>query len=491
MEKRTAEYISLCTDFLKGEFGSSIPDSLKKACKEMMLDTPPQEIAKIQLEAFKAVLSTRLRETTYMDRFKALVEYTHYFWNTNLNKWLMESACSTDMPPAAPLKLSSLKQHLEEANFMIVKLSEITEELDGSVSRLVPCERQLFKLQQISHTIIQNADFGVLGVDKPGRITIFNQWASRLFSIPETVIEEKFEEAFSRMPRESFDFLFNSLFIKGHSQKTINIDGELKVLEIVSNELLGKKGEREGAVLLIFDMTSREREKKVLEENIKLAAVGRLAAGVAHEIKNPLTVIKSLTQLMLYKKYDSFQTAKYLELICQEVDRANTFIQDFLNLGKPQKPCFQSTEACRIIEDTITLIQSQCLLNGVEIVRNLDCSAKVLVDPDQLKQVLLNLAKNSLEAMEGTTGKKSLTFTAVKNTKKQNLLISLTDTGCGIPEEILDKVTTSFFTTKEFGTGLGLNISKAIIEQHGGELKFFSSKEGTTATITLPLIAES
>jgi signal transduction histidine kinase len=120
----------------------------------------------------------------------------------------------------------------------------------------------------------------------------------------------------------------------------------------------------------------------------------------------------------------------------------------------------------------------------------MDCSAEIFADPDQIKQVLIYLAKNSLEAMESSTNPKTLTFSISKDVKTQTLLISLTDTGCGIPCEMLDKVTTSFFTTKKFGTGLGLNISQTIIEQHGGFFEFVSSQEGTTATIHLPLFSD-
>lgn len=281
--------------------------------------------------------------------------------------------------------------------------------------------------------------------------------------------------------------MLNALSGERHQLAEVKIKEQVKALEIVADKLVGKEGEKEGGVALIYDISESEAEKRAMEENIKLATVGKLAAGVAHEIRNPLTVIKGFSQLLLSKYPSDSELNNYLKIICGEAERANSFIQDFLKLGKPQEPRRRIIDAREIVLETVALMESQCFINGIEIVQKLDTSGEIVADPDQIKQVLINLAKNSIEAMEGSVKAKKLVFEIAKDTAAQVLQICVHDTGCGIPPEILEKITTPFFTTKRFGTGLGLNISQGIIERHGGRLKFLSNGLQTTASIELPL----
>lgn len=462
IETRNTEYFLLCRDYIRGKFGQDIPDSLNAATQGLLTDSMSETQIKLQIRALQNALSSTPEETKCLERFAALIESNHI----KHKRFLME-----------------------DLYFIINTLAGITEDLDNKVAQLIPCQMQLSKLQQISHTIVKNANFGVLAVDASGAITMFNEAASEILSVPNQVIDKQFQEVFSILPQETFDFLTNCLSVTGSARKEINVKGKIKVVSVETDVLTRKNGQPEGAVLMLFDITSQEIENKLLEENIKLAAVGKLAAGVAHEIKNPLTVIKGFSQLLLTRDYEPDQRAKYLQLICQEAERANDFILDFLNLGKPKKPHRKIIDTLSVIEDVILLVQSQCFLNGVTITKHLDYSAKILADPDQLKQVLINLAKNSLEAMEDQTlTVKNLTFQTSMDNKSQTLVIYVSDTGTGISEDILDKVSSSFFTTKKFGTGLGLNISKSIIEQHGGQLTIASGPKGTTATVKLPLL---
>lgn len=464
IETRNTEYFLLCRDYIRGKFGQDIPDSLNATTQEMLTEFTPETLIKLQVKALQEVLSSHAEDAECFERFAALTESNHIQYKRFL---------------------------LEDLYFIINTLADITEDLDNKVAQLRPCQMQLFKLQQISHAIVKNANFGVLAVDESDTITMFNEAASEILYVPNQVIGKQFQDGFSVMPQETVSFLTNCLTITGSFRKEINVKGKIKVVLVETKVLLKKNGQREGAVLMLFDITAREQENKLLEENIKLAAVGKLAAGVAHEVKNPLTVIKGFSQLLLTREYEPDQRTKYLQLICKEVDRANDFILDFLKLGKPKKPHRKIIDPLSVIEDVILLIQSQCYLNGVTITKRLDCSKKILADPDQLKQVLINLAKNSLEAMEDPKlAAKNITFQTSIDDKSQTLAINVSDTGPGICEDILDKISSSFFTTKKFGTGLGLNISKSIIEQHGGQLTIASGPKGTTATIKLPLLSE-
>ncbi|HHX95507.1 MAG TPA: GHKL domain-containing protein [Clostridia bacterium] len=485
MECRKSDYIALCFQFFKGNYGDLVPEDLDAATAELLLDNPPAEVAKLQMQGLKQAFTANPHDFQCLDRFCLLIDkfYAHH---TNFIKEREALAQQAERVSGSKMSIPALMQHLEESHYMINKLAEITETLDNKVCQLLPYQMQLLELQQISHTIIQNAYFGVLVVDQSSQVKMFNKSASKILSIPENIVGQTLEQALKET-QGNYDFLFKALSGKS-SHIEVEIQGEKKVLEISSNNLTGQTGETEGVVILINDITAREEEKKVLEENIKLAAIGKLAAGVTHEIKNPLTVIKGFSQLLAQKNYDDPQVGKYLELICKEADRANSFIQDFLKLGRRQQPRKKAIDVSVIIADIIALIESHCFLNGIEIKQQLDCSCKILADPDQIKQVLINLIKNSMEAMEGPLPKKTLTIAISQDEEEQLLVISVKDTGSGIPQELLEKVSTPFFTTKRFGTGLGLNISKNIIEHHGGQLKFASGPEGTTVTIELPLI---
>ena len=486
MKMSRSQYVSGCSAFLSGSSENCLPKILDSAYHELAEQISPAELIKLQIEALKHVLSANPKDLQCLDRFSFLIEKTFSGYE-GLQALVKDLLSETEDFAGNGMHLPALKQHLEESKFMINSLAEITENLDNQICQLLPCQVRLSELQQISHTILQNADFGVLVLDESYRIKMVNKTASGILGIPENVQGCSLEQVLLWRFQEKLDILLSPNRTQGSTTIVAEIKGEIKTLEIETSILLGKRGKTEGWVLIIHDITSKEKAQKVMEENLKLAMVGHLAAGVAHEIKNPLTVIKGFSQLLLRKTYEDPQVSNFLAIIAKEVDGANLIIQDFLNLGKQSKPRKEVFEMCSVIESTIALIESQCFINGIEIDKQLDCPSEILADPHQIQQVLINLAKNSMEAMEGSIPTKQLSFIARNNIEAGTLLISVKDSGCGIPEDRLEKVKLPFFTTKKYGTGLGLNVSKDILEQHGGQLSITSDHQGTTATIELPL----
>lgn len=479
LETLATQYASLCLDYIKGNTKESIRNQLDVMSCEVYRDLSSDIVVKIHLDSLIRALGPDPIEMKCFERYYELVKAACRYHNNELVKQI-ERFSGTKMT------LPDFVKYMEETGFMLSKLAEMTEYLDYKIAQMSPFEMQLRKLEQISHTIVQNANFGVLVVDSSFSITMINKAAAEILAIPENSIGCTLEEVFAGHAKEITAVMLNALSGDRHQLVEVDIKGKTKILDIVSDRLLDKTGTREGGVALINDVSAVETEKKVMEENIKLATVGKLAAGVAHEIKNPLTVIKGFSQLLLSKKLDPDIT-NYLQIICEEAERANAFIQDFLKLGKPKEPRKRVIDAREIVLETIALLESQCFLHGIEIVPKLDISGEIFADPDQIKQVLLNLAKNSVEAMETNLRPRKLTFEIWRDDIERTLNISVRDTGVGISEEILEKITTPFFTTKKFGTGLGLNISQNIIERHGGSLTVTSNEEETTATIMLPL----
>ncbi|NOU96324.1 PAS domain S-box protein [Paenibacillus sp. LMG 31456] len=240
-----------------------------------------------------------------------------------------------------------------------------------------------------------------------------------------------------------------------------------------------------GCYVMVKDVTEQKKRDEMLRNSEKLSVVGQLAAGVAHEIRNPLTALKGFIQLMLNSNQ---QVPKYLDIMKEELDRIELIVSELLVLSKPQSLRLKSMNLKDLAEEVMTLIGTQAIMNNVEIILIAEQdNYPVYCDPNQIKQVIINFLKNSIEAMkDGGIIKIHLQEASAGYTA-----LCIEDQGCGIPEEQLSRLGEPFFTTKEGGTGLGLMISHKIIEQHGGQF-FVTSElnEGTQIEVRFPLPTE-
>jgi len=220
-----------------------------------------------------------------------------------------------------------------------------------------------------------------------------------------------------------------------------------------------------------------------LVEQERLAAAGQFATGMAHEIKNPLTAIKTFTEYLPEKYHDPAFREKFFRIVRAEVERINTLVQDLMHFAKPAPLQLELVSVKRLLEDVLTLLSSQCLKQGVQVATVFQDDGRLIhADPAQLKQVFLNLLLNSLEAMP--SGGQLEVRTEEQGSR---LIIRVRDTGCGIPEECQPKLFDPFFTTKERGMGLGLAIVKGVVERHGGQITVTSQPgQGTTVEVSLP-----
>ena len=232
--------------------------------------------------------------------------------------------------------------------------------------------------------------------------------------------------------------------------------------------------------LIIRDINERKQTHKLLLDSEKLTVAGQLAAGIAHEVRNPLTAIKGFFHLM----EDSLKEKKsYFDIIGSEISRIELILSELLTLAKPQDLKFEKINLIQLIEQVKTLIDTQAIMNNIEILTIFESDIfEITCDENQLKQVFINLLKNSIEAMsDGGT----ITVEVKKHSVDKIKLIFI-DTGEGIPQHILKRIGEPFFTTKDNGTGLGLMISKQIVENHYGSIHFWSDTKGTVIEIILP-----
>lgn len=227
----------------------------------------------------------------------------------------------------------------------------------------------------------------------------------------------------------------------------------------------------------------RERFRRMMRAD-KLATIGELAAGAAHEIRNPLTAIKSSLQYLETKSWD--ETAKkLLNTALEETGRIEEILSGLLSLSRPSEIKKERHNFLESLEESLELVSFQAKKQKVKIVREFPSPPLILEgDKAQLKQLFLNLFLNSLQAMaEG--GELKL---EVRSTDNQNVLVAVSDTGEGIPEESLDRIFDPFFTTKKGGTGLGLSICYGIVKSHNGEIEVRSKVgQGTTVLVKVPL----
>lgn len=234
--------------------------------------------------------------------------------------------------------------------------------------------------------------------------------------------------------------------------------------------------------LMIRDITEIKRSREFMQQTEKLTVVGELAAGIAHEIRNPLTSLKGFTQLLGDKMGANHE---YMDIMITEIDRINTIVSELLLLAKPSKLEFKPIQLKDILDNIITLMSAQANLYGVKIrlVSNEPLNDLYIFGiEDKMKQVFINLLKNAIESMEDG----GEVVIHVEEQKGQ-IEIKFIDAGCGIPRELLPKLGQPFFTTKDRGTGLGLMVCYSIIESHHGTMLIDSaSGEGTTVSVTLP-----
>jgi two-component system nitrogen regulation sensor histidine kinase GlnL len=270
------------------------------------------------------------------------------------------------------------------------------------------------------------------------------------------------------------------------------------IIDVSVSPLFDTEGDNEldGAVVMIRDRTIANSLREIVSQQEQLASYGLLAAGIAHEVKNPLGGIRGAAELIGRWSEDD-RANRAASLIVDEVDRIAELVEKFMVFAKDDELSLAPMNLHQVLDSVIELARLDSLSDGMLIERVYDPSIPDMVaDADRLRQVFLNLVRNAMQAMSSGSGRLQIEtrMTLDERLAGQDLAsiptvqVIFSDNGCGIPPEILDRLATPFFTTRKKGTGLGLAVSRHWVTQHRGTLSISSSPEGGAAIrVNLPL----
>ncbi|MEH7073063.1 ATP-binding protein [Neobacillus drentensis] len=329
----------------------------------------------------------------------------------------------------------------------------------------------------------KNADpFFILNMD--GQLVYVNDVCESLLglSVPE-LLQMRLSHIFlSTCLNESQTFFFE----KGR-EKLTNFDAKISMrpeslmeVNVTAFPILFNK-DVVGSYVVLKDITQIKKERQLLSE--KQAVAGQLAAGIAHEIRNPITAIKGFLHLMARNYHGE---PMYFNIVQSEVARIEVILKELMVLATPIKKKYEKLTISSLLDQVLALMESQMLLNNIQVEKKFSyLEVAVLGDENQLKQVFINYIKNAIEAMpDGGMIVIEGSITAGKRVQ-----IRIIDHGCGIPPDLISRINEPFYTTKEHGTGLGMPVSFQIIEEHKGKVTISSSTYGTCIEVSLQTVS--
>ncbi len=343
--------------------------------------------------------------------------------------------------------------------------------------------RTLDEMRTYTRNVQESMANGLITVDRSLRVATFNSTALDILRKPREEIDGRPIRELLPLEDEIKRVLTDSESIVEKEVKISN-DGKDKTFLGLSVSPLKEPDSQipRGAVVILRDLTMiRELEQKVIVSE-KFAALGRLSAGVAHEIRNPLNSIRGFIQYFQKKLSLDEEDYRYTDLMLTEVDRLNRVISKLLAYSKPREPRLNIRSPEEVLDHCLRVVEREAAEAGVDLVHTplAEEMPLVLMDTDQITQIFLNILINAVEATP-RGGQVSVRYDL--DTSRLHIIIE--DTGTGIPKENLDKLFDPFFSTKKKGTGLGLAIVRSIVEGHGGEIEVESEPDvGTRFTVT-------
>jgi PAS domain S-box-containing protein len=352
-----------------------------------------------------------------------------------------------------------------------------------------------------NETLLENLTTGVIAAGLDERITVFNNEAGQITELNSREIQDTYLDKLPGPLRETLRKTLQTGESQENSELTLRSGDRSVVVRTSSSIFHGQEGEMLGALMVLTDITALKRLEQQIRRSDRLASLGTLSAGMAHEIKNPLVSIKTFAQLLPERYQDSDFRETFSNLIGHEIERIDSLVNQLLRFARPAKPVLKLMHVQEILEKSLLLVGHRLYQKDIKLSRSWEAKVDTIrADADQLEQVFLNFFLNAMDAMKSggelnvqteiRTDEEWVSALAQTNGSTHEILrVTIRDTGDGIRGEDIPHVFDPFFTTKDYGTGLGLSVVHGIIQEHGGQIEVESElKKGTAFHILLPLV---
>ncbi len=347
--------------------------------------------------------------------------------------------------------------------------------------------------------ILSNMRGGVVAVDTEGIVTTVNRCATEILG--QVLLNQHMDRLNPQVARILRRTLDDRRAISDYETVIVHASGERIPVVMSSSCLVTGDQEVTGAMVVVYDLTQVKRLEQNVQRAHRLSSIGTLAAGMAHEIKNPLVSIKTFSQLLLERYDDPDFRNTFTDIVPHEVERIDSIVTRLLHFARPRPSDFAPQNLRAIIEEVLVLVENQTRKGNIEVETEFpDQQVGVFGDEQQLHQVFLNLVLNAIDSMNGLQKGAKLRISAQYERmaigrnghepfpELDCVRVSVSDTGSGISVESLDRIFTPFYTTKDEGTGLGLAVVHGIVTEHGGSIYVESNPgQGATFVVTLPM----
>ncbi|HQQ15901.1 MAG TPA: ATP-binding protein [Deltaproteobacteria bacterium] len=390
-----------------------------------------------------------------------------------------------DMDPIVKTMRESTKQSILNAVILLlIGFSGIISIIVAYNYRVA--RANLSRIKAFSDSIVENIPVGLLFISESGRIVTMNNACEKMLRI--SCLESMSRYAADILPPQLVALSQEALRSSEILIREIDVpvQGKNMLFETSASVLHDDDGHFLGYIILLRDITEIRHLKREMQRKERLASLGSLAAGVAHEIRNPLSSIKGFATYFKERYKDVPEDKDTAEIMIREVERLNRVIGQLLEFARPMNVQQRTIDVNGILRHSLGMIRKQAASQGITIdAQDLaDEPVYAYIDQDRIGQVLLNVYLNAIEAM---TNGGVLKIWIEKDEVNDTIAINVSDTGCGIPGADIGRVFDPYFTTKQSGTGLGLAIVHKIVEAHGGQVKIASTEEkGTTVSLILP-----
>lgn len=349
-------------------------------------------------------------------------------------------------------------------------------------------------------TVIDSVGDGVIVVGRDGLITLCNPAAEEITGLSRRqAMGSTFEKLFSQettLLEMVAKTIRTGITISDHENVVVRSPGRITPVAVTCYPLMLADGENIGAILTLKDITYIRELEAAVRQADRLSTLGTLAAGLAHEVKNPLGGIKGAAQLLERELDEGSELLEYTRVMIRETDRIDHIIRELLELASPRGLKLKPVNLHRVLGDILLLQKQAVAKRDISVVTHFDPSIPdIMADEGLLTRLFLNLIRNAIDAL-GETGQMTLTsrvlsdYRMAQNERRSRMVaLEVSDDGPGIPPADLENIWTPFFSTKSTGTGLGLTICHKIVAEHRGMIKVESDPgHGTKFTVLLPLV---